>query len=518
MKKSVNNSKLLILFAIIISCFSEGCEKEIINPKLEPLVAERKDSDGGKWKTFLIGDVSNWQIPEPLEIVSPEFKKELLEIIEIQNNATAQKLDSLNWWSAGAIFRWHEIARELAARYNLPPKNNPDGTYQVPDATKPCNFPKFPFANPPYTARMFAYLSVAQYDALVIGWHYKFKFQRMGAYTYDSKVKILRPLTDFPAYPSEDAIIAGASVEILKAMFPCELEYLEQKASEHLNSVLLGGQYIRSDIQTGLLLGRQVAKIALEKSKNDGMRNAGNQQLVPSLIEKAKSRGLKVEWVSQDNPSRPGMLPGFGLLETWNFDKSRIPSIRPPEPPLIGSQIYFRDLEELLGYSKKLTREQHRIANLWSDGPGSYTPPGHWNKIAADFSREKKLSEIRTARVLALTSTAVADAGITCWEAKYYYMYPRPFQMDARIKTVVGLPNFPSYTSGHSTFSGAAATVLAYLFPEKTSQLNDLAKQASESRIYGGIHFRFDCEEGLNAGIKVGKFAIERGKLDGSPQ
>ena len=143
---------------------------------------------------------------------------------------------------------------------------------------KPCNFPKFPSASPPYTARMFAYLSVAQYDALVVGWHYKFKFQRMGAYSYESKVKILRPLTDFPAYPSEDAIIAGASVEILKAMFPCELEYLEQKASEHLNSVLLGGQYIRSDIQTGLLLGRQVAKIALEKSKNDGMRNAGNQQ------------------------------------------------------------------------------------------------------------------------------------------------------------------------------------------------------------------------------------------------
>jgi hypothetical protein len=90
--------------------------------------------------------------------------------------------------------------------------------------------------------------------------------------------------------------------------------------------------------------------------------------------------------------------------------------------------------------------------------------------------------------------------------------------MDTRIKTVVGLPNFPSYTSGHSTFSGAAATVLTYLFPEKSTQLNDLAKQASESRIYGGIHFRFDCEEGLNAGIKVGKFAIERGRLDGSPQ
>jgi membrane-associated phospholipid phosphatase len=119
---------------------------------------------------------------------------------------------------------------------------------------------------------------------------------------------------------------------------------------------------------------------------------------------------------------------------------------------------------------------------------------------------------------MALTSTAVADAGIACWEAKYYYMYPRPFQMDPRIKTVVGLPNFPAYTSGHSTFSSAAATVLSYLFPEKTIELESMAKEASESRIYGCIHYRFDCEAGLLAGREIGKLAAGRGRADGSPQ
>jgi membrane-associated phospholipid phosphatase len=174
-------------------------------------------------------------------------------------------------------------------------------------------------------------------------------------------------------------------------------------------------------------------------------------------------------------------------------------------------------MDELLGYARNLTRAQHRIASFWADGPGSYTPPGHWNRIAADLAYARKLSELRSARVMALSTTAVADAGIACWEAKYYYMYPRPFQMDARIKTVVGLPNFPSYTSGHSTFSGAAATVLSYLFPEKAADLQAMANEASESRIYGCIHYRFDCVEGLIAGQKVGNLAVERGKQDGSP-
>jgi hypothetical protein len=108
------------------------------------------------------------------------------------------------------------------------------------------------------------------------------------------------------------------------------------------------------------------------------------------------------------------------------------------------------------------------------------------------------------------------DAAIACWDAKYLYFNPRPQQMDSRIKTVVGLPNFPAYTSGHSTFSGAAATVLSYLNPTRTNAYEAMAKEASESRIYGAIHYRSDCEQGLRCGNRVAGFAVLRGQNDGA--
>ena len=111
---------------------------------------------------------------------------------------------------------------------------------------------------------------------------------------------------------------------------------------------------------------------------------------------------------------------------------------------------------------------------------------------------------------------SLMDAAVACWDAKYTYYSPRPSQLDNRIKTVTGLPNFPSYTSGHSTFSGAAATVLSYVVPAKAHQYNDMAKEASASRLYGAIHYRSDCEKGLETRNKIGNYAISRGHIDGA--
>jgi len=111
---------------------------------------------------------------------------------------------------------------------------------------------------------------------------------------------------------------------------------------------------------------------------------------------------------------------------------------------------------------------------------------------------------------------AMMDAAIACWDAKFYYYNPRPSQINPKIKTLTGLPNFPSYISGHSTFSGAAATVLGYLIPEKASSFNDMANEASLSRLYGALHYRSDCEKGLETGKKVGQFAVQKGLSDGS--
>ncbi|HRI61816.1 MAG TPA: vanadium-dependent haloperoxidase, partial [Saprospiraceae bacterium] len=152
----------------------------------------------------------------------------------------------------------------------------------------------------------------------------------------------------------------------------------------------------------------------------------------------------------------------------------------------------------------------------WADGVGTYTPPGHWNRRAAQLIYEKQLNEIRAARVMALLNTAMEDAGIACWETKFYYLLPRPTEVDPSVTTATGIPNFPAFASGHSTFSAAAAEVLSYVFPDHATDLQGMAQEAANSRIYGCIHYRFDSEEGLKHGKKIGEFAVERGKADGS--
>ena len=108
------------------------------------------------------------------------------------------------------------------------------------------------------------------------------------------------------------------------------------------------------------------------------------------------------------------------------------------------------------------------------------------------------------------------DAGIVCWDTKYFYFNPRPSQVDPSIKTLTGIPNFPSYISGHSTFSAAAADILTHILPSRGKLFNDMAQEASLSRLYGAIHYRSDCSVGLEIGKKVGDFAVKRAMTDGA--
>jgi membrane-associated phospholipid phosphatase len=111
---------------------------------------------------------------------------------------------------------------------------------------------------------------------------------------------------------------------------------------------------------------------------------------------------------------------------------------------------------------------------------------------------------------------ALHDASVGCWDTKYRYFNPRPSQLDSSIKTVVGLPNFPSYTSGHSTFSAAAAAVLSYLFPGGTADFEAMRDEAAISRLYGGIHYRSDIEVGKDHGERIGGYTINFARQDGA--
>ena len=105
---------------------------------------------------------------------------------------------------------------------------------------------------------------------------------------------------------------------------------------------------------------------------------------------------------------------------------------------------------------------------------------------------------------------ATVDATIACYDAKYTYWFIRPYRADPAITTPIGRPNHPSYPSSHACGSSAAATVLAALFPAEASQLVAMAEEAGESRLYAGIHYRFDKDAGLRIGRQVAALALSR--------
>jgi membrane-associated phospholipid phosphatase len=506
----------LITLCIALGALFTQCSKTIDDTKQEPYPEIGLDQNAGNWKTYVLSSGSEISLPAPESPTSPGYLAEIESLKRIAGTLTSEQKDAVQGWGGNGVIRWHELAREFAALYNVPPNYNADGTYPVPDPANPALFPRFPFCNPPYASRALALLSVAQYDALVAGWKLKFLHNRLAPSQYDPSISQLIPINALPSWPSEDAVVAAASREILKFLFPGEKELITQKAEEHKNSRLWAGANVQSDIDAGDSLGRKVAERIIAYAKSDRMSQANNQAGYGALKDAAIARGFTELWLSQDIPARPPMLPYFGNVKPWNFNDSVKVAIRPAAPPKVGSPELNTALDELRDMAKNRSAEQWRIASYWADGVGSYTPPGHWDRMACELIYEKELNEIRSARVLALACTALQDAGIVCWDTKYYYLLPRPTQVDRSITTSTGIPNFPAYTSGHSTFSAAAATVLSYLFPDHATALESRAKEASNSRIYGCIHFKFDCEVGLESGKKVGEFAVERGKNDGS--
>jgi hypothetical protein len=273
---------------------------------------------------------------------------------------------------------------------------------------------------------------------------------------------------------------------------------------------------VRSELEAGEALGKSVASKFLARARGDRAgAAAGDQTAWTKLETDCVARG-ETPWFSLEFPKRPPMLPRFGIVKAFLFDSVTAVSLRPGPPPSVHSEQMRKETEEVAAYVKNPSRENIRITHFWADGVGTYAPPGHWDAIAAEDFIDKNFSEVRWARNMALINMALMDAGIVCWDTKYFYFNPRPSQMDKGIKTLTGVPNFPAYISGHSTFSSAAATVLAHIIPEKASAYNAMAYEASISRMVSGIHFRSDCEAGAAVGKNVGNYAVQRAMTDGA--
>jgi membrane-associated phospholipid phosphatase len=513
--------KIFLSIAIVAAAASVilvACSKKVtgVTDNLAPLNPANIDLNAGTWKTVLLTNLDSFPVAVPAATSAASYAAELNEIIGGQKSLTDEQRASIKYWSAGAVLRWNEILRALVAKHNLPPYQNEDGTYPIPSSANPFNYPQYPFSNPPYAARAYAYVSAAQYDALVAAWHFKTKYNRPAPYVVDSLVTAMVPKTSLPSYPSEDAVLAGAMAQMMTMLFPTEISYIQQMVTEEEEAAILSGANVRSDVAAGDALGRQVASVFIARGKVDNVSKAvGTPAQWAQFVTTALADG-QTPWYSLETPARNPMLPFFGNVKPFLFDSATVIALRPGPPPAATSDEMKAQIAQEKAYITNASRDQMSIVQFWADGAGTYTPPGHWNAIAEEDFITQNYSEVRWARNMALLNMSLMDAAIVCWNTKYYYFNPRPTQLDPSIKTLTGIPNFPSYISGHATFSAAAATILGHIVPARAAAYTAMAQQASDSRMYSGIHFSIDCSTGLQVGQAVGAHAVSRAQTDGA--
>jgi membrane-associated phospholipid phosphatase len=218
-------------------------------------------------------------------------------------------------------------------------------------------------------------------------------------------------------------------------------------------------------------------------------------------------------------PTPPGFVqepldPLAGTWRTWVIAGGD--QFRPAPPLQYGSPAWQAELTAVQEAVTHRTPEQEMAVSFWGAGPGTATPAGIWTNIARDLLLRRGLNLPHAARVLMLTSVAMADAFVCCWDAKYAYWTARPITADPSLDLLIATPPFPSYTSGHATASAAAATVLGHLFPEQAADLASRSAEAKDSRLWAGIHFPLDNEMGALGGGLVGRLVVMRARGDGA--
>ena len=365
---------------------------------------------------------------------------------------------------------------------------------------------------PPMAARNLAIMHLAVFEAVnAIGRPYR-------PYAVDAIPE---------AGASAEAAAASAAYHALVALYPQRKDHFERALADSLAEVPAGGGR-----EAGLDLGRFMADKIVELRCDDGTAEAQTEYApmpAPGVWERTPPRRAE--------PLYPlwGNVKPFAMRPRTQY--------RVPAPPALTSREYTAAYREVraLGGKRSAARsdDQTQIALFWADNAGTATPPGHWNVIAQTIARQRGLSLIENARLFALLNMSLADAGIYCWLIKFHYGYWRPITAihradadgnpdtdpDPTWEPLIATPPFPTYTSGHSTFSGAGASLLAnYLgtdrvrfastseeLPGVTRRFESIwsaAEEAGMSRIYGGIHWQFDNTEGLTAGKKLGEYVF----------
>ena len=317
---------------------------------------------------------------------------------------------------------------------------------------------------------------------------------------------------------SPEAAAASAAHAALVDLFPAQKSTFDAALAASL-AAIPDGPMKTSGIQWGASVAAQI----MDSRHDDG-----------SATARPYEAPTGANWWTRTPPALADpLLPNWPYVTPWAMTSGEQFRQGPPPPSTTSEYTAaFREVRKL-GHANSpyRTAEQTQIALFWADGGGTVTPPGHWFVIAQGISRDHHLSLIDNARLFALLGIAVADAAVVSWDQKYHYSEWRPVtgiqhaDVDGNPFTaaeptwtpLIATPPFPSYTSGHSTFSAASAKILELFFgtdaiPFTTTSdglpgvtrsftsFSQAAEEAGQSRIYGGIHWQFDNQAGLASG------------------
>jgi hypothetical protein len=365
--------------------------------------------------------------------------------------------------------------------------------------------------SPPMAARNLAMVHAAAYDA---------------ANAVSKIGKVYKVSATAPAGASAQAAAVAAMHRVLANLYPKQTATLDAAKTASLAEIAEGKS--KTD---GIELGEFVADKIVEWRKDDG---ANAQVTYTPNNQPGFWQPIPPDLKPASMPHWKNVKP-FAMTKGSQFQIAKMPSLTSEE-----YTAEFKRLKELGAKDSKVrTADESAIAVFWLDNPGTVTPPGHWNQIAADVAVRRGNTFEQNLRLFAVLNVALGDASIVDGDQKYTFNRWRPLtgirhadkdgnsqtEADANWTSLLSTPSSPAYVSGHSTFAGAADAVLTAFFgnnvsftavadasvnlqPRSFKSFTEAAEEAGMSRVYGGAHWPSDNRDGLIAGRNLGKYVV----------
>ena len=471
---------------------ASGANQLVSTPEMALLVSPQ----AVKWKPAVIKSVDALIPPPPPAFKSTQAKAEMDEIVAWQKRRTADDLKAIDYWDdVPTPLRWsEEIRGEIITASLVPPKG----------------------------ARALALVHAAMYDASLVAWKAKARYKRALPVQENPYLKPVAGEPGIPSYPSEHAAISMAAAVMMAELFPDHKDQILAKARLVGETRIAAGAAHRSDVDAGLKIGEAVAQQVLAARWADGSERPNPP--VPKMPGKW--------WVEAP------MESGAGTWKTWLLKDGKQFRMKYDARATLQDVAFAAGYKEVEQVHARLTPHQIERAIYWNfDVPAilwadiarravvtgrQATKPDSmgiiWSDIARKAIAQKGMDTPHAARMLNTLHLALADAFTACWDTKYANLVPRPAHMapaGKRLQTVVPTPPHPSWPSGHATASMAAAVVLSRYFPEHARSFEAQAREAAESRLWGGIHFRKDNDDGLKLGRRIGTYCVQQAQARG---